>query len=449
MKAVILEIRNGKAAVLGEDGTISKVRTDRLVGDTIELPETAHIASGRLMKMAASAAAVLLLVLTGSYYMVYASPYAYVSMDVNPSIEYTINRRQEVIDIRALNTDAQAIVQGVEERIGKRCTLSEAMGTAAVVMQDADYLGAEEEDYILVNISSDHMRETEFLETEVEQLMSDLQMHSDSTISYLLSTSTKREHRDAAKQGMSVGRYKSFEEHAGDESVEIYKEKPVRELLSEAEAEVITPSRAPSSNRNSNQNGETSGNTLEVQENTDDDKSGTQEKETGLKRDVGRQTENRQNQNKDTDTGKKTSSGNNTQKDKSGEAATSENGQSENGKNGQTKGDTTPQNERTEERTSPQNEQAGGDTTSKNEQTGEDTAPNNGQTGGDTAPQNRQTGGDAAPQNRQTEGDTTPNNGQTGGNKDSQNEQTNRNTTPQNGQGGNSVPPQNGGNTSP
>ena len=241
MKAVILEIRDGKAAVLAEDGTVVKIKTDRPVGATVEIPAVAHSGTPRLVRIAASAAAALMLVCSGGYYTVNAAPYAYVSVDVNPSIEYTINRRHQVIDIEAMNSDGQAIVAQIEERAGKKCSLTEAMEATAGVMRDAAYLDTDSEDYFLVNISTDHEGEKQRLEQEVEQFMVQMQDNTDSSISYLLSTSTKKEHREADRQGMSVGRYKSFEEAADGQNVEEYREKPVQEILSGAPDRVVTP----------------------------------------------------------------------------------------------------------------------------------------------------------------------------------------------------------------
>ena len=45
----------------------------------------------------------------------YRAPAGVVSLDVNPSIEYTINCFDRVLDITAVNEDAQAIVGQLDE----------------------------------------------------------------------------------------------------------------------------------------------------------------------------------------------------------------------------------------------------------------------------------------------------------------------------------------------
>ena len=119
MKSVVLEIKGKFAAVLSDDGSIKKVKNrNYAVGQEIwsiqkeedlkmkNLPITKKIA------LCASCAAIMLFG-TGAGVWVYAAPYSYVSLDVNPSIEYTLNRLDRVIKVKAVNDDGQAILDEV------------------------------------------------------------------------------------------------------------------------------------------------------------------------------------------------------------------------------------------------------------------------------------------------------------------------------------------------
>lgn len=67
-----------------------------------------------LKKYAVAFASCLMLLLSGVFaYNVYFTPAAYVDVDVNPSIELTLNRFDRVIDARAYNDDGQYIISGV------------------------------------------------------------------------------------------------------------------------------------------------------------------------------------------------------------------------------------------------------------------------------------------------------------------------------------------------
>ena len=64
---------------------------------------------GKLTR-AVAAAACLCLVLSGAYgATVYAHPASYISLDVNPSIELSLNRWSRVIGVTAYNEEAKAI----------------------------------------------------------------------------------------------------------------------------------------------------------------------------------------------------------------------------------------------------------------------------------------------------------------------------------------------------
>jgi len=116
MKSVVLEIKGKFAAVLSDDGSIKKVKNiNYAVGQEIwsiqkeedlkmkKLPVT------KKMALCASCAAIMLFS-AGAGVWAYAAPYSYVSLDVNPSIEYTLNRLERVIKVKAVNDDGQAIL---------------------------------------------------------------------------------------------------------------------------------------------------------------------------------------------------------------------------------------------------------------------------------------------------------------------------------------------------
>lgn len=133
MKSVVLEIKGKFAAVLSDDGSIKKVKNrNYAVGQEIwsiqkeedlkmkNLPITKKIA------LCASCAAIMLFG-TGAGVWVYAAPYSYVSLDVNPSIEYTLNRLDRVIKVKAVNDDGQAILAEVNMTDLKNKTIEDAI----------------------------------------------------------------------------------------------------------------------------------------------------------------------------------------------------------------------------------------------------------------------------------------------------------------------------------
>jgi len=65
------------------------------------------------LPLAAACALIALLVGVGAWQVV-CTPVAYVSVDVNPSLELGLNRLDRVVSATAYNDDAQAVLEGVE-----------------------------------------------------------------------------------------------------------------------------------------------------------------------------------------------------------------------------------------------------------------------------------------------------------------------------------------------
>ncbi len=115
MKSVVLEIQNGFAAVLMEDGSILKLKDNNFkIGQVIEMKENKAKLSGKLIAIAASIA--VFLVAAGIMTGVYLNPYTYVSLDVNPSIVFTVNQFNRVISVEAINDDGSVILSELDIR---------------------------------------------------------------------------------------------------------------------------------------------------------------------------------------------------------------------------------------------------------------------------------------------------------------------------------------------
>ena len=145
MKAIVLEIRDGEAAVLREDGVVAHARTAAGVGETIEVEDIipVHEKSGKVLKgrkgtrrfrlavrMAALAAAALLAVTgVGAYQYTTVQAAACVSMEdwYGFSVDYIVNRRGQVIEIDVYGQDASRITEEMGKDGFARCTLSEAI----------------------------------------------------------------------------------------------------------------------------------------------------------------------------------------------------------------------------------------------------------------------------------------------------------------------------------
>lgn len=145
MKSVVLEIKGKFAAVLSDDGSIKKVKNKNyVIGQEIwsiqkeEDLKMMKLPITRKMALCASCAAIMLFG-TGAGIWAYAAPYSYVSLDVNPSIEYTLNRLDRVIQVEAVNDDGQAILDELNMTDLKNKSIEDAILATVQQISDEGY----------------------------------------------------------------------------------------------------------------------------------------------------------------------------------------------------------------------------------------------------------------------------------------------------------------------
>jgi hypothetical protein len=155
MKTVVVEIRGRFAALLADDGRIVKVRNQNYaIGQVIMMKETAK-KPVRIAAWAAAAAAAVCLCAVGVW--AYTDPYANVSLDVNPSIEYTLNRFERVLQVRAVNDDGEEAVENYSlDNLGNK-SISDAIALSVQAIENLGYFEGEDRGAIMIAVSAGDM----------------------------------------------------------------------------------------------------------------------------------------------------------------------------------------------------------------------------------------------------------------------------------------------------
>ena len=227
MKAVVLETRNGDAAVLVNDGTVRIVRGVYNVGDIID-----YRLRPRFVQWIAAAAAMLILVGGSATMWIDRNyvTYAEVSLDVNPSIVYSLNKRDRVLSVRAANEEAESIVTALEQEGVRFSPLSDAVEKTMSILDNQGYMDESTDDYVLVNVSADDEDRQTRLSEEVETAMT-ATLVQNHTIEYRIDHSDRKTAREADEAGMSTGRYAAWQQDEDAPDKTNYADKPVRELV--------------------------------------------------------------------------------------------------------------------------------------------------------------------------------------------------------------------------
>ena len=250
MKAVVLEIKEKWAAVLCEDGVIRKVKKGNFkVGDSFDFEAENHkkvVSIGSLRRNMVGSAAALFLIVAGvagtySYNNVLAC--SYVSLDINPSIEYTLNRQDKVVAVKGLNNDGQEIA---DELISvRKVTLKEALQETKQLLTQKNYLKSGSSEDVLIDISANNSARKDTLKKEALSVFDTEQIKGE--LNLVLTESDLKEHKRANSLGISTGEYKQIQyiknkpEKVGDNQyndyvlqasdIAIYKDYTVSQLL--------------------------------------------------------------------------------------------------------------------------------------------------------------------------------------------------------------------------
>ncbi|HRX59071.1 MAG TPA: hypothetical protein P5075_09885 [Eubacteriales bacterium] len=169
LSAAIVEVRRLHAVALAEDGCFVRIRNEGYeVGQSVELREEKPAAARNRVLAYASMAAVLLLFIVGGYKS-YTAPYGLVSLDVNPSIEYTINIFDRVIGVRAVNADGETILNQIESDALLYRSVGDAVDATITQLQQNGYLLEAEDNYVVLSTSANG-------ETHAQKLAETLQV---------------------------------------------------------------------------------------------------------------------------------------------------------------------------------------------------------------------------------------------------------------------------------
>ena len=167
MKAIVLEIKNGEAAVLREDGIVVTTRQKCRVGDTIEVDERQKIGGVKRFNRIARLAVVAMLIICiagGSLGYMSASASSYVSVDAGEtSLEFGVNRFGRVISVEGLDENSEAFAREIAAEV-KNKKFDEAMTHAVSRMEESGLIEESAADAVVAGVTSGSEKQKEELQ---------------------------------------------------------------------------------------------------------------------------------------------------------------------------------------------------------------------------------------------------------------------------------------------
>lgn len=141
MKGIVVEKKKNEVFVMMADGTFRAARDQGyFIGEELEMePEKKKSNKNIFVRWGAGVAAAVMLFAAGAF--VYGMPVGYVSLDVNPSIEYSINILNRVIEVKSLNEDGAKILATLDL---KDLTIEDAVEQTTAKLIEEGYITGDE-----------------------------------------------------------------------------------------------------------------------------------------------------------------------------------------------------------------------------------------------------------------------------------------------------------------
>lgn len=165
MKAAVVEIHKKNAILLTVNGCIVKRQNKNYrIGQEVELIMENR---NKYKKIAAFAAAACFILVVGAGFLTYYTPSTYVSFDVNPSIEYTVNIYNRVISANGVNDDGSKIINEINLDNLKNKTIDTAISMTVDEAAKQGYL-KNDGSGIAITTSSDNVQTADKLAQNLE-----------------------------------------------------------------------------------------------------------------------------------------------------------------------------------------------------------------------------------------------------------------------------------------
>lgn len=241
---IIVELKTRKAIIMTKDFNLleTKRKPYMAIGQKVTLSgletlENNRIQPTSMMKGLAAIAAIAIITIIIGFNHIYNrdETFAYVSLDINPSLELEIDDSQKVIKAKPLNLDSEKIIENLEL---EKVLLADALNKIIVKSQELGYINNKSnmltDKTILISWAlKTNTKDTLKKDALKSQLDSFCISLKEKTITKIVNLD-KKDKESADEYGISLGRYYILikaKEKAPHLLIQDIKEKPIYDLL--------------------------------------------------------------------------------------------------------------------------------------------------------------------------------------------------------------------------
>lgn len=204
MKGIIAEIDGRKMIVITKNGEFIKCKKlpYHNIGDEVNIQRTNMTSVYKKISAAAACFLIFAMLSTGVY--AYYTPYSYVSVDINPSLEFSVNRFDKVIGVHAFNEDAEKVISASDNI--KYKDIDDALEQILDTASDQGFLKKDEANSIMFVVSSGNKKEEKVMSDKVSTASTEVLSQLSSNYEVILETTKIDSYKQAKEYNISPGK---------------------------------------------------------------------------------------------------------------------------------------------------------------------------------------------------------------------------------------------------
>ncbi|HPZ43989.1 MAG TPA: anti-sigma factor domain-containing protein [Bacillota bacterium] len=205
-RGMVVKVKSNSCIVLTPEGEYREVPLTEgsraRVGQEIQIPQRKTIPYFRFLMVAASLLAVV--VLAGQFFPLAPPAAAYLTIDINPSVELGVTASEKVVSARGLNPDGERILAKVTV---KGLKLSDAVDRIVSQAVTDQFLNDIDENIILATLTVEENQEPLVALDTVYEAIEKPVRYSGILAEIIIEPVTPKMREDAAKTGLSTGKF--------------------------------------------------------------------------------------------------------------------------------------------------------------------------------------------------------------------------------------------------
>jgi hypothetical protein len=238
---LILKIEDNIAYVISKDCMYFQIKrkSGMLKGQTVEFNQSDIVYNRRFFARhyrLTAAAAVLIMVISIILYInsglsTKKGIYAFIDIDINPSIEITIDKDRHIQDIYPLNNDAKTLIAGLDL---KEVSMEDGLSKIIDRSKELGFLNAREKDVVLISAALNGNKED--VKDLIMDIRSGVNQLEDKNIKTQVIDVPQKTRELALENNISMGRYVLYEkarESGLNLSIEAVKAIPLENILNQ------------------------------------------------------------------------------------------------------------------------------------------------------------------------------------------------------------------------